>query len=270
MLKLNGQEVKITRFPDNTFKFDLENNIKKENELSWYFESMEDLFTIMGIMDKLKGTKVNLFMPYIPNARMDKIQNEQEGFMLKYLVETLDNLGFQKITILDPHSDVYKQFVKNTEWIQDEDLLKKLITCAINISKMASNKDELTLVFPDKGARNRYTKLMGDSFDGPIVYGEKVRNQATGEIISFDLIGEIPDHPVLIVDDICSKGGTFYYTAKKLREKGFKGNIDLYITHAENAILEGNILEPYSDINKVYSTDSILTECVEEIITFVL
>lgn len=268
MIKLNGEEVKITRFPDNTTKFDLKEGFLREtNEIVWHFESMEELFTLIGLVDKLKSTKTNLYLPYMPNGRMDKIQDVNEGFMLKYFVETLDNLGFNKITILDPHSEVYRKWTNNTLWIQDDVLVKKLINCAVNIIKKSEQDDKVTLVYPDMGARNRYTSLLGENVN---LYGVKERNQATGEILSFDLIGDVPDNPVLIVDDICSYGGTPFFTAQKLREKGFTGSIYLYITHAEQVIEQGKLLKEDSEIKRVFTTNSILNKDVAKTTIFEL
>lgn len=83
----------------------------------------------------------------------------------------------------------------------------------------------------------------------------------TGEIKGLDLSGEIdqlPGKDILIVDDICSRGGTFYYSAKKLKEAGV-GKIYLYITHCENTIYEGELLKNNGLIEKIYTTDTILT-----------
>ena len=60
---------------------------------------------------------------------------------------------------------------------------------------------------------------------------------------------------VLIVDDICSRGGTFTHTARALREAGAK-DIFLYITHCENTIKKGTILTD-GLIKHVYTTGSI-------------
>ena len=71
------------------------------------------------------------------------------------------------------------------------------------------------------------------------------------------------DSNILIIDDICSKGGTFYHSAKRLKEAG-AANIYLYITHCENTIHEGELLN--SDLIKhIYTTDSILTKTHEKI-----
>ena len=73
-------------------------------------------------------------------------------------------------------------------------------------------------------------------------------------------MGEIPNQSfdVLIVDDICSKGGTFYHSAKKLKELG-ADNIYLYITHCENSILEGELINS-GLIKEIYTTDTIFTK----------
>lgn len=214
MFILNEMEIKITRFPDNTIKFDIpKDTVRSCNKLQWNFESMEELFVLIGVSEKLKSTSTTLFIPYLPNARMDKIYDKMEGFMLKYFVESVDSLGFKTVIILDPHSDIYKQFVRKSTWIESR-MLQSFISRTIEKVKVMNNSEELVIVYPDKGARNRYSKLTKIESD---LYGEKVRNQETGEIISFDLIGEVPSDeiPVLIVDDISSLGGTFYFTAKK-------------------------------------------------------
>lgn len=273
MLLINDKEVKITRFPDNTFKFDIPENIVTldSNYIVWKFESMEELFTLMGVKQKLDELQAScrLVLPYLPNARMDKVCNPNEGLMLKYLTTSLDNLGFEQIELLDPHSDAYKQWVKNTTWLENDKLLVNIIDhvitcCMSNIFENLNevNMENLTLVFPDKGSKVRYSKLLNIDHQN-IIYGEKVRNQETGEILSFDLVGDIENEVVLIIDDICSKGGTFYHTANKLREKGFKGEIFLYVTHCENSIFEGEILKDNSEISRVYTTNTIIdkTSC---------
>lgn len=59
---------------------------------------------------------------------------------------------------------------------------------------------------------------------------------------------------VLIVDDICRKGGTAYYSSKNLHSLGVAG-VYLYITHCEDVIEQGEILKN-DTIKGVYTTDS--------------
>ena len=68
---------------------------------------------------------------------------------------------------------------------------------------------------------------------------------------------------ILIVDDICSRGGTFYHSAKKMKELGAE-EVYLYVTHCENTILEGDLLTS-GLIEKVFTTNSIFTKEHEKI-----
>ena len=63
------------------------------------------------------------------------------------------------------------------------------------------------------------------------------------------------DKNILIVDDICSRGGTFYYSAKALKEYGV-GDIYLYVSHLENSVHDGDMIKS-GLIKKVFSTNSI-------------
>ena len=60
----------------------------------------------------------------------------------------------------------------------------------------------------------------------------------------------------LIVDDICSAGGTFKFSAIKLKEMG-ASDVFLYISHCEDNIQNGDLLKT-DLISKIYTTDSIL------------
>lgn len=65
----------------------------------------------------------------------------------------------------------------------------------------------------------------------------------------------VKDKGVLIVDDICSRGGTFYHAANALKEAGAK-NIYLYVTHAEHTMVEGDMYNQ-DIVKKIFTTDSI-------------
>ena len=65
----------------------------------------------------------------------------------------------------------------------------------------------------------------------------------------------VKDKNILIIDDICSKGGTFYYAAKALKELGAR-NIYLYVTHCEKTITSGNIYYG-NEIAQIFTTNSI-------------
>ena len=63
------------------------------------------------------------------------------------------------------------------------------------------------------------------------------------------------DRNILIVDDICSRGGTFTRAAELLKNAGAK-EIFLYVSHCEATIFRGNILTD-GLISHVFTTDGI-------------
>ena len=108
---------------------------------------------------------------------------------------------------------------------------------------------------PDEGAMKRYF----GSGHKPYAFGMKKRDWETGKILSLDIINSenIVNKDVLIVDDICSRGGTFFYAAKALKEAGAK-NISLYVTHLEKTVFDGEMFSS-GLIDKIYTTESIYT-----------
>ena len=261
MIELNGKKIEIGNFPDGTLL--IKENVAREYDsersatVRWCFENNEELVALIYIVKHLKAhgvAKIHLDMPYIPNARQDRVKSDEDVFTLKYFSEVINWLGFASVTVLDPHSTV-------SEALFDNIIIK---TPKDNIAKVISEigDENLMMFYPDEGAMKRYSALADKAF----AFGIKKRDWATGQIKGLDVSGAtemINGCRILIVDDICSKGGTFYHSAKKLKELGAK-EVYLYISHCENSILQGEVLTS-GLIERVFTTDSILTEEHEKI-----
>ena len=113
------------------------------------------------------------------------------------------------------------------------------------------------MFYPDEGAMKRYS----DSSEKPYAFGLKKRDWQTGKILGLNIINadNIKDKNVLIVDDICSRGGTFYHSAKALKAAGAK-SASLYITHCEETITLGELAASDGLVDHVYTTRSIFPE----------
>lgn len=255
MICLNNKPIDIAHFPDGTIlmKEWVEVNHKDERSANilWKFESNEELVVLIYLTRHLQShgvTKIHLDMPYIPNARQDRVKTEEDVFTLKYFAEIINSLGFRSVTVLDPHSSVSEALIDNIVVKSPESYIKRVIE---NISD-----ENLLMFYPDEGAMKRYSGMI----DRPFAFGIKKRDWATGQIKGLEVSGMtelIENSRVLIVDDISSRGGTFYHSALKLRELGAK-EIYLYISHCENTILEGEVLKG-DLIQRVFTTDSLFT-----------
>ena len=276
MIKIDGEVIDIGNYPDGTLlvKCDPQRYAKLGRaKLSWYYESDREFLTLIYLVKHLRSHGVNdiyLYMPYIPNARMDRVKNPEDVFTLKYFAELINSLNLTRIETLDPHSSVSEALIDNlvvytpanyiTGALEDIPLRHCVIDnpATLEIEKQWS----VTMFYPDEGAMKRYAGLVAL----PYAFGIKKRNWETGAIEGLDVAGavdQISGKDILIIDDICSRGGTFLHSAKKLKELGAK-DIYLYVSHCENTILEGELLNG-DLIKRVYTTDSIFTKNHEKI-----
>lgn len=250
MIKVNGVELPTSRFPDGTaaFRYSVDGNSFR---ISWRYENDEECMRLWYLVNHIRSQApnacVNLFMPYVPNARMDRVKNTDEVFTLKWFAELINKLQFNQVVVLDPHSNVATA------------LLDRVIVMDVGayvgsvLTELERQYTDVLLCYPDEGAAKRYPEQIHRDY----VYGIKHREWRTGKIESLKLIipKKVAGKTVLIVDDICSKGGTFMHLAAALKEAG-ADKIFLYITHCENTIFDGEVLTS-GLFEHVYTTDSL-------------
>lgn len=259
MIYLNNVKVNITKFPNGESLINSENlNIDNEvNTIKIKFENDEDitrLIFLKGHLDDL-NVKCKLVVGYMPYSRMDRTEG-MTVFTLKHLCRLINNLRFEEVTIYEPHSEVSIALLDRVKVINMSKNLAKTV-----LDKINKNNELVYLVYPDAGAAKRYSKQI--KYD-KVLTANKERDFKTGHIKRLDINGIIEDKnfKAVIVDDLCSKGGTFILTAEKLKEMG-ADEIYLAVTHCEDTIFEGDILK--SDlITKVFTTNSILSRTHEK------
>ena len=254
MIKLNGVEIEQGRFPDGTLalkSIDMSSiSFDIANWIEWLYDGDEEMITIMSLVDIIKrncSSKIYLEMPYLPNARMDRIKSPNENFSLKVFANWINSLGFDRVMVDNVHSNVSTALINNIA-----DYLPEL-----DIEIISKKYDFDVVFFPDEGACKRYKDMkIIKKLGVPIAFGIKNRDWKTGEILGLAVMGaDVSGKNVLIVDDICSKGFTFYYAGQQLKEHGAK-DVRLYVSHCEDNIKNGELLKT-DVISKVYTTDSI-------------
>lgn len=275
MIKIFNTKIELNKFPDGTPLINcfteenieelrqLINNSNDSLQISWNFESNDEMIYLYFITNHLRSilpqyTRYFLTMPYIPNARMDRVKGENDVFTLKYFCNFINMLNFEKVYVLDAHSNVSLALLNNVVEISPIYYIKNAI----------SNTDPNMLFFPDEGSSKRYSDIIKNgnfkqNFE--LAFGIKKRDWNSGKILGLDIHNSenVRGRDILIIDDICSKGGTFYHSAKKLKKLG-ANSISLYITHCENSVLTGEMINS-GLIDKIYTTDSIFTAKHEKI-----
>ena len=254
MILLNNKQIEIKKFPNGESFLNIEDLVLQEiNEIKLKFENDEDithLIFLKGHLDDL-AAKTKLTIGYLPYSRMDRTEG-MRVFTLKYFTRLINSMNFESVEIYEPHSDV------GTALLDRVRVVNMSAELGIEVLKEVQNEVRATyIVYPDTGAAKRYSKQIKYN---KILTANKERDFQTGNITSLEINGTIEDSDfdAIIIDDLCSKGGTFMMTAEKLKEMGAK-YIYLVVTHCEDTIFQGDVLK--SDlITRIYTTNSILTK----------
>lgn len=251
MIKVNGKVVELGHFPDGTLLLkDVE--LDGKGEIEWKFESNGELVALQFLVAHLRDNgwnRLRLKMLYIPNARQDRVKSSADVFTLKYFAQIINSMKFDMVTVLDPHSKMSKELINYLQVLTPKQYIKQVM------QEIDLDGHDDIIFYPDAGARDRYDGMIGHQ----CAYGEKVRDWETGEIKGLEVKGIVPKPPfnVLIVDDISSFGGTFYHSAKKLKELG-ADKIYLFVSHCENSVLNGDLINS-GLVERIYTTDSLFT-----------
>lgn len=233
MIKLNGVEIKPTIFPDKTSQvWKVPNLDAALFHIDFDFEHEGEIFHLIQLVYLIRASCVHispvigLRMNYFPYARQDKNVSNTSTFALHPFLELLGHLGFSYVETIDVHNqDAIRDipFLINLKnYTTEQEIRDTIAVCGSD-----------TILFPDLGALNRYKNYqLGSSIQK--IAAHKVRDQQTGELLRYVLIG-VNDSDnlgnVLIVDDLCDGGGTFILAAAALREFSSVKNIDLFTSH---------------------------------------
>jgi ribose-phosphate pyrophosphokinase len=247
MIKINGIALEQKQFPDGTLHFEVPEPQEdwKVLEITWLYDNDVELFMLQCIVDKYPNFDKVLILPYVPHARMDRTKHFTDVFTLKSFCKIINTMNFRSVCVLDPHSDVTPALLDRVFVLPADSWVPQVI-------EHEEFGDDFVFFYPDAGAAKRY-----DS-GKPHTYGVKKRNWETGKIES--LVIADPDvvkgKNVIIVDDICSYGGTFSRAAAALKEAGAE-KIYLFVSHCEGNIFKGTVFSD-GNIDAVYTTNSLI------------
>lgn len=210
--------------------------------------SFNDLGLICITVDALKrmGVKeINLFIPYFPAARQDRVMVPGEPLSVKVYADIINAMALASVTIFDPHSEVTPALLNNCVTISNHEFIKQVI---------AKIGDVVKLISPDGGALKKIYKISEFLGGAEVVECSKSRDVKTGKLSGFKVYSEdLAGADCLIVDDICDGGGTFIGLAEALKAKN-AGKLYLAISHG--IFSKGfEVFDQYFE--QIFTTDSI-------------
>jgi len=200
------------------------------------------------IVDALRRAGVihlSLKIPYFPGARQDRVNVQGEPFSLKVYANLINVMKFGRVVIFDPHSDVTPAVIDNVRVVNNHAFIKDVID---------SLKREIILISPDAGSNKKIYDLSKSLGGLPVVRCDKLRDVTNGKIIDSVVYAEnLEGKTCLIVDDICSYGGTFCGLAGKLKAHN-AGDVFLAVSHFEGVASLTKLKD--SGISGIYTTNS--------------
>lgn len=241
IFKFGGGEIQVKLNVDwilssdnyfNTSQFDIICTVRNSDDIMkiLLMKDAVDRFMAKNTL-KFRNSSINLHIPYLPYARQDRVCEEGEAFSLKVFANLINSAKFDNVYVRDVHSDVGPALIDNCTNLTVENIVFDAFKYIIEKSPLP------IIVSPDAGANKRVTKIysyLSKYYSlADLVKCDKTRDTSTGKITSFDVFAnDLGGATCLIVDDICSYGGTFKGLAKELKAKN-AGDIYLYVTHYE-------------------------------------
>jgi ribose-phosphate pyrophosphokinase len=267
-------EYKHLIFSGGEHHVELNNNINFCNIekviITQRIKNSEDLMKIFIVHDalKVKGIKdFDLIIPYVPYARQDRVCSDGQAFSLRVFAKLLNSANFNKVIVLDPHSDITPTLIENIDVIKNHQFVRDCLMYHFNISPISykgrspivNKKNMPFIVSPDAGALKKIYPLAKylkeNGFETEVIEATKTRNPSTGKLSGFEVPGvqNLKGKDCFIVDDICDGGRTFLGTAEALKKKN-SGKVYLVVTHGIFSQGIGTLLN--GGIDGIYTSNS--------------
>jgi len=242
-------EVEVGLYSDNTpyAKLGELAEISPITSATVHVKTISEFHAGMMLGHTLKAMRipeVDLYMPFAFGARQDRRNLTGDVlFGAKYYADIINSVGFDQVTIVDPHSNVIAGLINNRRVISAGDVL--LAQFGPKFGSYYAG-----VIAPDAGATARAYDVAQKIGAPEVIQAWKHRDVADGMIAGFG-IEPIEAGEYLVVDDICDGGGTFNGLASILPE----GVVcDLYVTHG---IFSHGLRDLKKNFKRIITTDSV-------------
>lgn len=213
----SGGEPHIKIAPD----FDVNRKVMITHRLN----SFNDLGLLCVTVDALRRMDVKiieLFIPYFPAARQDRVMIPGEPLSVKVYADIINAMQLNKVFVFDVHSEVTPALLNNSTVIPNYTFIKEVL------NRIGQN---VKLISPDGGALKKIYKVSEFLGGVDVVECSKSRDVKTGKLSGFKVYNDdLEGMDCLIVDDICDGGGTFVGLAEELKKKN-AGKLYLAVSH---------------------------------------
>lgn len=255
-LENSNIKYKISKFPDGQQSITLDkpqitqrmSMILLKSRLN-SFKDLELIITANQCLREFGIEDVNLYVPYFLGGRSDRKFGEgQTNYLKNVICPIINSQKFNKVVVMDPHSDVLEACLDNFVKIGNFELVQFALD--------SINDKNLTLISPDAGALKKIFDVAVKFQIENVVTASKVRDMKTGDIIRTELPTMNLDgiNHIVIIDDICDGGRTFVELARAIREIT---NLPIYLV-VTHGVFSAGFNELQKHFTNIFTTNSIV------------
>ena len=237
--------MKIVKYPDNG-KYVI--NDLNETNLTYRIKSYEDLFLLKSIKDANPNLK-EITIPCMFQQQHDRRFNQNESFELKLVCDFINSIGFKKVKVFHPHSDVTPALLNNCEVIDNKEFIVEVL------SNLNLTNNEIILMSTDAGGFKPLMKLCNQiDWQGETYSASKSRHYINGTSKLTQVVEkeDFQGKDIIIIDDMCLYGGTFLGLANLLKTKNI-GKLYLAVSHIT---VENPNKQLESSFDRIFTTNS--------------
>lgn len=241
-----------------------ENKLEHPRAILHRIQCSDDLIALLMLVNASKFTDNRIrevFIPYLPYARQDRIAQWGDPQALEVLADLLQSAGILDVSTCDVHSPAAGEFFRKMS-IRLK-VIPQYMYCTQFLSTFETPLQKICVVVPDKGALSKSVELystlrltMGAE-NVMLLEMNKVRDPDTGKLLKFEITNGPatidPAFNFLIADDICDGGGTFLGVIKVVKSVYGERSSFLFTTHG---IYSKGLEELHSEFDVIGCTDS--------------
>ena len=225
VMKFPGGEVGVNINTAHLEPWDLRATEAGSIRLEARIRSSDDIMALALAKDALDRvymcSDIELFVPYFPYARQDRVCNPGEALSVKVMANIINSLNFNSVGVVDPHSPVTVAALDRVyTWGQCE--------C---FDALHFSWQDITIVAPDMGAAKKAEEFAKHVGAAGVIYCNKTRELSTGKITGLDVFGDTEGKRLVVLDDICDGGRTFIELYGAIQAKGRPVSVELFVTH---------------------------------------
>jgi len=228
-LGLSSATIRVHRFPDGESL----PVVRAPAELAVVYRTLDrpdaKLFPLMLAADALRragARRIVLVAPYLPYMRQDAVFAPGEPVSQRVLADLL-KASFDRVVTVDAHLHRTRRLDHLLAPAEGEDLAS---TPALATWVGATGLRPDIVVGPDEESAP-WVRAIAEAIGAAWLTMRKVRHGDTAVEIVMDAAASVVGRRVLLVDDICSSGGTLRQAVRVLRNAG-ASDIVAYVTHA--------------------------------------